>query len=116
MKPVYVLSLVVLAAFVGQAAGQSPAALGLSQAVEAALESHPLARLARLGKDHLSHLKNDVNQRIAAHLQHDSRLHVCFKTGKRRLKSIRTNGKICEDVRSRLVGEDAALGSSVRLS
>ena len=51
MKLAHVLSVVIGAVFIGQAVGQSPNALGLSQAVEAALENHPLVRSARLQVD-----------------------------------------------------------------
>jgi outer membrane protein len=43
------IGVIVIAVFVSQAAGQGPATLGLTQAIEAALEDHPLLRSSRLG-------------------------------------------------------------------
>ena len=48
MKPMHLVYVAIVALLVGQAGAQTPAALGLVQAVEAALENHPLVRSARL--------------------------------------------------------------------
>ena len=49
MKVAFILSFVALVAFAGQAGGQIFNPLGLTEAVEAALENHPSVRSARLG-------------------------------------------------------------------
>jgi outer membrane protein TolC len=48
MKPIHPVCVAAIALLIGQAAAQTPATLGLTQAVEAALENHPLLRSARL--------------------------------------------------------------------
>jgi outer membrane protein TolC len=51
MKRIHWLCLTVFGVFLGQAAGQNPNALGLQQAVDSALETHPMMRAARLSME-----------------------------------------------------------------
>jgi outer membrane protein TolC len=48
MKPIHIVCVALVALLTGQAGAQTPTTLGLAQAVEAALENHPLVRSARL--------------------------------------------------------------------
>jgi outer membrane protein TolC len=49
MRAAHIFCLVTISLFIGQARGQTPSALDLAKAVDAALENHPAVRSARLG-------------------------------------------------------------------
>jgi hypothetical protein len=77
--------------------------------------NHRDVRLNLEGLRHLSHLEDNVDYRIAVHLQHDSGLNIGRETDKSRLEPVRTDGQIRKRVRSCFVGDRGAAHTGVCL-
>jgi outer membrane protein len=65
MRSANLLCAAAVAAMIGPAAAQTPNTLGLTQAVEAALENHPLVRSARLGIEQASNRTSEARAELA---------------------------------------------------